>query len=130
MHRLCKRPSEKKFLGGDLVMSKRIKKDTNRVMKEDKLKRFETKSTEYLREEGVYGEVEASAMKQAIAAALAQRMERQGMSITELAAALGTSRAAVNRILDPLNTSLTLTSLARAAAALGCRVRIEIVNPK
>jgi DNA-binding phage protein len=95
-------------------------------MKEDKLRRFETKTTEYLREEGVYGEVEASAMKQVIASALAQRMERLGMSVTEVARSLGTSRAAVNRVLDPLNTSLTLTTLAQTAAALGCRVRIEI----
>jgi antitoxin HicB len=99
-------------------------------MKEDKLKRFETKSTEYLREEGVYGDVEAGAMKQVIATTLAQRMERLDMSVSELAKSLGTSRAAVNRILDPLNTSLTLATLARTAAALGCRVRIEIVNPK
>ena len=95
-------------------------------MKEDKLKRFQTETTEYLREEGVYGDVEASAMKQVIASALAQRMERLDMSVTELAGLLGTSRAAVNRVLDPLNTSLTLTTLAQTAAALGCRVRIEI----
>ena len=99
-------------------------------MNEDKLRRFETKSTEYLREEGVYGDVEASAMKHVIAAALAQRMERLDMSVTELADALGTSRAAVNRVLDPLNTSLTLTTLARTAAALGCRIRIEVVPPR
>jgi predicted XRE-type DNA-binding protein len=95
-------------------------------MKEDKLRRFETETTEYLREEGVYGEVEASAMKQVIASALAQRMERLDLSVTEVARLLGTSRAAVNRILDPLNTSLTLTTLAQTAAALGCRVRVEI----
>ena len=99
-------------------------------MKEDKQKRFETTSTEYLREEGLYGDVEANAMKHVIAAALTQRMERLGMTVTELAKELGTSRAAVNRIFDPLNTSLTLTTLARTAAALGCRVRVEIVTPR
>jgi antitoxin HicB len=99
-------------------------------MKEDKAKRFETKSTEYLREEGIYGDVEASAMKHVIAATLAQRMERMGMTISELADSLGTSRAAVNRVLDPLNTSLTLTTLARTAAVLGCRVKLEIVSPR
>jgi len=99
-------------------------------MNEDKLRRFETKSTEYLREEGIYGDVEASAMKHVVAAALAQRMERLDMSVTELADALGTSRAAVNRVLDPLNTSLTLTTLARTAAALCCRIRIEVVPPR
>jgi antitoxin HicB len=99
-------------------------------MKEDKQKRFETTSTEYLREEGLYGDVEANAMKHVIAAALTQRMERLGMTVTELAKELGTSRAAVNRIFDPLNTSLTLTTLARTAAVLGCRVRVEIVTPR
>lgn len=99
-------------------------------MKEDKLKRFETTSTEYLREEGVYGDVEAGAMKHVIAAALAQRMERLDMTVAELAASLGTSRAAVNRVLDPLNTSLTLTTLAKTAAKLGCRVKLEIVAPR
>ena len=99
-------------------------------MKEDKLRRFETKSTEHIREEGVYGDVEANAMKHVIAAALTQRMERLGLTVSELAKELGTSRAAVNRVFDPLNTSLTLTTLARTAAALGCRVRIEIVTPR
>jgi antitoxin HicB len=99
-------------------------------MKEDKLKRFETTSTEYLREEGLYGDVEANAMKHVVAAALTQRMERLGLTVSELARELGTSRAAVNRIFDPLNTSLTLTTLARTAAALGCRVKIEIVLPR
>lgn len=99
-------------------------------MKEDKLKRFETTSTEYLREEGIYGDVEASAMKHVIAATLAQRMERLNITVTELADQLGTSRAAVNRVLDPLNTSLTLTTLAKTAAALGCRVKVEILTPR
>jgi DNA-binding Xre family transcriptional regulator len=97
-------------------------------MKEDKRRRFETTSTEYLREEGIYGDVEANALKHIVAAALTQRMERLGLTVSELAQQLGTSRAAVNRIFDPLNTSLTLNTLTRTAAALGCRVRIEIIT--
>jgi transcriptional regulator with XRE-family HTH domain len=69
-------------------------------------------------------------MKHVIAATLAQRMERLNITVTELAGQLGTSRAAVNRVLDPLNTSLTLTTLARTAAALGCRVKVEILTPR
>ncbi|HRG56830.1 MAG TPA: helix-turn-helix domain-containing protein [Lacunisphaera sp.] len=99
-------------------------------METDKRLRFEEKSTEHLREEGIYGDVEANAMKHVIAAALAQRMEKLDMTVTELARALGTSRAAVNRVLDPLNTSLTLTTLARTAAVLGCKVKVEIVAPR
>ena len=54
-------------------------------------------------------------------------MERKGLTVSELAEKLGTSRAAVNRVLDAGNTSLTLTTLSRAAAALGCRVNLQIV---
>lgn len=100
------------------------------AMEHDKRKRFEESTTEHLREEGIYGDVEATAMKRVIAAALMHRLERRGMTVSELAASLGTSRAAVNRVLDPLNTSLTLQTLARTAAALGCRVKLEIVVPR
>ena len=99
-------------------------------MEHDKRERFVTTSTEHLREEGIYSDVEATALKRVIAATLMHRLERQGITVTELAATLGTSRAAVNRVLDPLNTSLTLQTLVRTAAALGCRVRMEIVVPR
>ncbi len=96
----------------------------------DKRRRFEEKSTEHLREEGISAEAEAARLKQAIAVALFRQIERRDLSLSELAVTLGTSRAALNRILDPANTSITLTTLTRAAAALGCRVRLEIVVPR
>jgi DNA-binding Xre family transcriptional regulator len=49
------------------------------------------------------------------------------MTVSQLAERLGTSRAAVNRMLDEANTSITLNTLARAASAVGCQVRLEIV---
>ena len=49
------------------------------------------------------------------------------MTVSALAEKLGTSRAAVNRVLDDENTSITLTTLSRTAAALGCRVNLNIV---
>ncbi len=82
---------------------------------------------EFLREEGIYEEVEAAALKKVIAAALARQMKRQHISVSKLAEALGTSRAAVSRVLDEENTSITLTTLSRTAMALGCKVRLEIV---
>jgi len=71
--------------------------------------------------------VESAALKKVIAAALTQQMKRKGISVSALAASLGTSRAAVNRVLDDDNTSITLTTISRTAAALGCKVRLEIV---
>ena len=99
-------------------------------MKPDKRLRFEEKSTEHLREEGIYWEAEAAMLKQVIAATLSHQMERRNETISGLAETLETSRAAVNRILDPANTSITLTTLTRTAAALGCKVKLEIVVPR
>lgn len=82
---------------------------------------------DFLREEGIYEEVEAAALKKVIAVALARQMKRRRISVAKLAEALGTSRAAVSRVLDEENTSITLTTLSRTARALGCKVRLEIV---
>lgn len=82
---------------------------------------------DFLREEGICEEVEAAALKKVIATALARQMKRRHVSVSKLAGALGTSRAAVSRVLDEDNTSITLTTLSRAATALGCKVRLEIV---
>lgn len=82
---------------------------------------------DFLREEGIYEEVEAAALKKVIAVALARQMKRRRISVAKLAEALGTSRAAVSRVLDEENTSITLTTLSRTAMALGCKVRLEIV---
>jgi DNA-binding Xre family transcriptional regulator len=84
--------------------------------------------TTFLRKEGIYEEVEAAALKKVISAAFARQMDRHGITVSELAKKLGTSRAAVNRMLDEQNTSLTLYTLSRAASAVGCEVRLEIVS--
>jgi len=82
---------------------------------------------DFLREEGIYAEVEAAAIKKVIASALARQMKRRRISVSRLATVLGTSRAAVNRVLDGGNTSITLATISRTAAALGCRVNLQIV---
>ncbi|GAB1490009.1 XRE family transcriptional regulator [Opitutaceae bacterium] len=82
---------------------------------------------EFLREEGLHGEVQAAALKKVIARALAQQMKRRRISVSALASVLGTSRAAVNRALDERNTAITLHTLSRTAAALGCEVKLQIV---
>jgi DNA-binding Xre family transcriptional regulator len=99
-------------------------------MDQDKRRRFEENSIEHLREEGIYWEIEAARLKQAIAAALSRQLERRGLTLSEFAKSLGTSRAALNRVLDPANSSITLTTLTRTAAALGCKVKLEIVVPR
>ena len=82
---------------------------------------------DFLRQDGIFEAVEAAAMKKLIASALAPQMKRRHISVSRFAAALGTSRAAVNRILEEGNTSITLTTLTRAGALLGCKVKLELI---
>jgi DNA-binding Xre family transcriptional regulator len=56
-------------------------------------------------------------------------MEEKKVTKTSLAGQMRTSRAALDRLLDPANTSVTLATLTRAARALGRKVKIELVPP-
>ena len=82
---------------------------------------------DFLIEEGISEEVEACAIKKLIACQLQQVIEKEHLSKTTLAAQLKTSRAAVNRLLDPNNESITLLTLKKAANVLGKKLRFELV---
>ncbi|MFM7293361.1 MAG: XRE family transcriptional regulator [Burkholderiales bacterium] len=81
---------------------------------------------DFLAEQALLEDVTATAMKRVIAWQIEQEMKAQKLSKTAMAAKMHTSRAALNRLLDATDTSLTLTTLASAAAALGKRVRVEL----
>jgi predicted XRE-type DNA-binding protein len=81
---------------------------------------------DFLTEEALLEEATATAVKRVIAWQIEQEMKAQKLTKTALAAKMRTSRAALNRLLDASDTSLTLTTLASAAAALGKHVRIEL----
>jgi antitoxin HicB len=81
---------------------------------------------DFLDEEGLLAETEAVAIKRVIAFRLEQAMDQQGLSKAELARRMGTSRSALDRLLDPDNPSVTLLTLEKAARALGQRIRIEL----
>ena len=83
---------------------------------------------DFLEAEGISEEVQAAALKRAMALRIADLMEEKEMKKTALAKRMRTSRAALDRLLDPSNTSVTLATLTRAAAALGRRVKIELVT--
>ena len=82
----------------------------------------------FLRKEGLYDEVVALAAKKKIARQLRDRMKRGDISVSSLAKELHTSRNQVSRILDPQDHNVTLATLERAAAAVGCRVKLELVK--
>jgi antitoxin HicB len=82
---------------------------------------------DFLAEDGLLTDVEAVALKRVIAFQLEQEMKRSGLTKTELASRMETSRSAVDRLLDPENHAVTLRTLERAAGVLGKRLRLELV---
>jgi antitoxin HicB len=82
---------------------------------------------EFLRQDGIYEEVTARAIKRVIARQLDALMQDQGLTKSELAKRMRTSRAQLNRLLDPENDSVTLDTLTRAAQAVGRQLRFELV---
>jgi len=89
-------------------------------------KHIGSKFDDFLEEEGVLAEAEAIAIKRVIAFQLAEVMKEQKFTKTQLAKRMGTSRSALERLLDPDNTSVTLLTLERAAKALGMHIKIEL----
>ena len=81
---------------------------------------------EFLAEEGALGAAQTQAVKEVVAWQLAEAMKKKKMSKSTMAKLLRTSRSQVDRLLDPEN-DITLGSLQRAAAIVGCRVKIELV---
>lgn len=81
---------------------------------------------DFLAEEGLLEEAEAIAVKRVLAYQIKQLMQEQNLSKTEMARRMKTSRAALERLLDPENRSVTLATLDKAAQSLGKRLRLTI----
>jgi predicted XRE-type DNA-binding protein len=80
---------------------------------------------DFLKEEGIFEEAQAQAIKEVVAWQLAQTMKKKKISKSRMAELLKTSRTQVDRLLDPKN-DITLSTLQRAAAIVGHRVTIEL----
>ncbi len=81
---------------------------------------------DFLAEEGLLGEAEATATKRVIAYQLSQFMEENKLSKSAMARRMQTSRSALDRLLDSSNPSVTLRTLDRAARVLGKQLRIVL----
>jgi antitoxin HicB len=82
---------------------------------------------DFLKEEGLHEEVTARAIKRVIARQLDALMREKHLTKTVLARRMRTSRAQLDRVLDPDNESVTLGTLTRAAHAVGRKLRLELV---
>ncbi|MSQ50965.1 MAG: Fis family transcriptional regulator [Betaproteobacteria bacterium] len=82
----------------------------------------------FLREQELFEEVQAAALKRAIAEALAESMDRSQLTKVELAKRMRTSRSQLDRLFDPNYTSVQLDTLIKAASALGKELRFSLKN--
>ena len=82
---------------------------------------------DFLEEEGLLSDVDALATKRVIAYQIAESMQQENISKSEMARRMGTSRSSLNRLLDPLNASVSLATIERAVVALGRRLQVQIV---
>ena len=81
---------------------------------------------EFLAEQGMLGTCEERAIKEIIAAQLAEAMKAQGITKSAMAERMKTSRRQLDRLLDPATPSVTLDTLRRAANAVGRTLRVEL----
>ena len=82
---------------------------------------------DFLREEGIFEDATNYAIKRVLAWQVEKAMRDQGITKVEMARRMGTSRAHLNRLLDPENDKVQLATVQRAAAAIGRKVRMELV---
>ena len=80
---------------------------------------------DFLREEQLLNSVETAAVKRVIAFQIEREMKRRKLTKMAMAGRMKTSRAGFERLLDPNNRSVTLSTLERAASVLGKKLRIE-----
>jgi hypothetical protein len=85
-----------------------------------------TELDDFLREEHLLEVAEATAAKRVIAFQIEQEMKRRSLTKSEMASRMKTSRPALERLLDPANPSVTLSTLERAASALGKKLKVEL----
>lgn len=81
----------------------------------------------WLDEEGLRKEITVAAVKAVIALQLAREMKKKHITKQRMAKLMKTSRAQVDRMLDPSNGSATIGTLQRAASIVGRELRVQLV---
>jgi antitoxin HicB len=97
------------------------------VRKHNKKGRIGSSFDSFLAKQGILEECEEQAIKQILADQIKAAMEKESLTKKAMAGRMQTSRRALDRLLDPANTGVTLHTLQRAAVAIGRQLRLELV---
>lgn len=87
-----------------------------------------TSLDDFLESEGIREEVTAAAIKRVIALELREAMRKRNLTKVAMAKRMSTSRAQLDRLLDPDEHNVTLESLARAAKTVGFELKVELIS--
>jgi len=88
---------------------------------------FGSSFDDFLEEQNILSEVKSLATKRVLAYQIETSMKEKKITKTEMAKKMGTSRSSLNRLLDPFNNSVSLSTIESAVLALGKRLHIEII---
>jgi len=88
---------------------------------------FGSSIEDFLKEEGIYDEATFHAIKRVLSWQIEEAMKEQGITKSELARRMHTSRPQVTRLLDPKNDKVQLETVQRAATAVGRKLKVELV---
>ena len=80
---------------------------------------------DFLKEEKILNETEAIAIKRVLAYQIQQELKKKKISKAEIAKKMHTSRASLDRLLDPTNIGITLKSLVKLAHVLGKKIHFS-----
>jgi DNA-binding Xre family transcriptional regulator len=83
---------------------------------------------DFLEQEEILNEVTEVALKRVLAWQVEQAMKERGLTKSKMAKSMQTSRAALDRLLDPEYDSVTLRTLDKAARAVGKRIKIDLID--
>lgn len=81
----------------------------------------------FLRDDGIYDEVTATAIKRTLALQIEHEMAVQKISKSEMARRMKTSATQLSRLLDPDNDRIQLDTLVKAASAVGKHLAVSLV---
>lgn len=95
-------------------------------MKSTKHPNAGTSLEDFLKADGNYEAATAVAVKRVIAWQLQEAMAQRGMTKTSMAKQMETTRAQLDRVLNPEDENVTLVTLQRAAAAVGRKIKLEL----
>jgi predicted XRE-type DNA-binding protein len=83
---------------------------------------------DFLTEQGMYDSADQEAIKRVLSFQIEKAMDEMSLTKSAMAQQMGTSRSALDRLLDPTNDSVTLETLKKAAQAVGQRLEVRLVS--